>query len=108
MEVSTENSKIMTQSMDNISADISMNGQQLEEVISFKYLLSTLCKDGTCWAEIHIRFTSAMARLKRIWWSNTISFTSKFKLCKSLVTFIHCGCETWTLHADSENKDPGF
>ena len=35
MEVSTEKSKIMTNSMDNISADISKNGQKLEEVISF-------------------------------------------------------------------------
>ena len=30
MEVSTENSKIITNSMSNISADISMNGQKLE------------------------------------------------------------------------------
>ena len=37
MEVSTEESKTMTNSMNNISADISMNGQKLEEVTSFKY-----------------------------------------------------------------------
>ena len=36
MEVSTEKSKIMTNSMNNISADISMNGQKLVEVTSFK------------------------------------------------------------------------
>ena len=47
MEVSKENSKIMTNSM-NISADISMNGQKLEGVTSFKYLGATLCKDGIC------------------------------------------------------------
>ena len=35
MEVSTENGKIMTNSTNNISADISMNGQKLEEVTSF-------------------------------------------------------------------------
>ena len=44
MEVSTENSKIMTNSTNNISADISMNGQKLEEVTSFKYQRATLCK----------------------------------------------------------------
>ena len=46
---------------------------------------------------------SAMARLNRTWWSNTNSFTSKFKLHKSLLTSILLfGCETWTLLADSE------
>ena len=37
MEVSTEKSKIITSSMNNISADISTNGQNIEEVTSFKY-----------------------------------------------------------------------
>ena len=55
MEVSTEKSKIMTNSTNNISADVSMNGQKLEEVTSFKYFGVTLCKDSTCSAEIRIR-----------------------------------------------------
>ena len=55
MEVSTERSKTMTNSKNNISSDISMNGQKSEEVTSFKYLGATLCKDGTYAAEIHIR-----------------------------------------------------
>ena len=38
MEVSTEESKIMTNSTNNISADFSMNGQKLEGVTSFSYL----------------------------------------------------------------------
>ena len=42
MEVSTEKSKIMTNSMNNISADISINGQKLEEVSSFKFLTAIL------------------------------------------------------------------
>ena len=37
MEVGTERSKIVTNSTNNISADVSMNGQTLEEVISFKW-----------------------------------------------------------------------
>ena len=55
MEVSTERSKTMTNSKNNISSDTSMNGQKLDEVISFKYLQTTLCKDGICSAEVHIR-----------------------------------------------------
>ena len=36
-EVSTEKRKIVTNSTNNISADISMNGQKLEEVTSFSW-----------------------------------------------------------------------
>ena len=61
-----------------------MNGRLLEEVNSFKYKGTTLCKDGTCLAKIRIRIVSAMAALPK--WCNTISFTSKFKLCKPFVT----------------------
>ena len=44
MEVGTEKSKIMTNSMIDISTDISMNGQKLNDVTSLKYLGATLCK----------------------------------------------------------------
>ena len=109
MEVSTEKSKIMTNSMNNISADISMNGQKLEEMTSFKCLAATLCKDGTCSAEVCIRIASAMARLNRIWQCNTINFASKFKLYKPLDTSIlFHGCETWTLLDDSEKRIQAF
>ena len=80
MEVSTGTSKIMTNSTNNISADISMNGQTLEEVTSFKYLGVTLCKVGTCSAEVRIRIASAMtamARLNRCWRCNVISFAKQ-------------------------------
>ena len=66
MEVSTDKSKIMTNSTNNISADISTNGQKLEEVTSFKYLVATLCKDGTCSAEVRIRIASAVAAMARL------------------------------------------
>ena len=99
MEVGTEKSKIVTNSMNNISADIiSMNGQKLEDLTSFKYLGTNLCKDCTCSAEVCIRIASAlaaMARLNRICWCNTISFSNKFQLLKSLVTSILLySCET--------------
>ena len=68
MEVSTEKSKIVTNSMNNITADIGMNGRKLEEVNSFMYLGATLCKDDTCSAKSTstIMTASAMARLNRI------------------------------------------
>ena len=48
MEVSTEKSKIVTNSTNNIGAGINMNGQKLEDVTSIKYLGATLCNEGTC------------------------------------------------------------
>ena len=105
MEVSVEKSKIMSSSLNSISAGISMNGQKLEEVTSFKYLGAVLCKDGTCSAEGWIRISSAMARLNRIWQCNTRNILSKFKLYKSPVTSIFlCGCGTRTMLADTEKK----
>ena len=47
-----------------------------------------ICKNCTCSAEIRIRIASAMAKLNKIWPSNTISFASKFKLYNFLVTSI--------------------
>ena len=46
-EVITEKSTIMTNSTNNISADISMNGQKLEEVTSVECLGATLYNDST-------------------------------------------------------------
>ena len=66
MEVNTEKSKIMTNSTNNISADFSMNGEKLEDVTSFRCLRATLCKNGTCSAEIRIRIASAMAAIVRL------------------------------------------
>ena len=66
MEVSTKKSKVMTNSTNNVNADISMNSQKLEEVTSFKYLGATLCKDGTRSAEMGIRIAPAMAEMARL------------------------------------------
>ena len=48
MEVSTEKNKVMANSTNDISTDISMNDQKTEELTSFKYMGATLCKDSTC------------------------------------------------------------
>ena len=51
-------------------------GQMLEDVTSFKYLGATLCKDGTCSAEVRIKIASAMAamdRQNRIWRCKQVS-----------------------------------
>ena len=67
VEVSTEKSKIMINSTNNISADISTNSQKLEEVTSS--IRETLSKNGTLSSDVRNRIASAiaaMARLSRI------------------------------------------
>ena len=58
----------MISSVNDIHANIIMNGEKLEEVSQFKYLGATLTKDGTSTKEVKIRIaaaTSALARLDK-------------------------------------------
>ena len=83
MEVSCEKSKVMVNSANNTAAQITMNGQQLEEMDAFKYLGATLTKDGQSTIEIKTRLaiaTSTIAKLDKIWSSKDISFPTKIKL----------------------------
>ena len=52
---------------------------------------------------------AARARLNRIWWSNTISFTSKFKVYRSLC-HLHPSLWLWNIDFDCWlwEKNPGF
>ena len=132
MEVSTEKSKVMVNGTNEISVNITMNGESLKEVTVFKCLGATLSKDGTSRAKIRVRIatatavswyftpnqplrlyqgdtaTAAMVRLNRVWKSN-ISFQTKFQLFRSLVVFILLyRCEAWTLLADDERRIQAF
>ena len=112
MEISSEKSNVMVNSGDNITVQIIMNGQQLEEVMAFKYLGATLTKDGRSTAEIKTRLaiaTASMAKLNKIWSSKDVSFSTKIKLYKTLVlsTLLY-GCESWTLTADSTKRIQAF
>ena len=84
MEVSTEKSKIVINSTTNISADI-VNAQKF--TISgvydrggdqFRSSAATLCKDGTCSAEIRIKIASAIAAMARLSRSVTVNMDSAF------------------------------
>ncbi|KAI8487879.1 hypothetical protein Bbelb_343270 [Branchiostoma belcheri] len=112
MEASTEKSKVMVNSRNEVKAVIYMNGEQLEEVDSFTYLGGTITKDGSSQEEVRRRLgvaTSAFSRLSRLWKTNNISFSVKHKLYKALVvTILLYGCETWTLLAQTERKIQSF
>ena len=56
----------MVNGTNEISVNITMTGEPLEEVTSFKYLGATLSKDGTCRAQIRIRIATATAVRKLV------------------------------------------
>ena len=107
-----QKSKVMVNNGDNTTVQISMNAQQLEEVMAFKYLGATLTKYGRSTAEIKMRLaiaTASIVKLNKIWNSKDINFATKIKLFKTLVlsTLLY-GCESWTLTADSTKKIQAF
>ena len=87
MEVSTEKSKIMTSTAENISVDISMNDQKLDEVTRFQHLGATLCKNGSCLAELRIGIALAMAAMPDRTGSGgaTLSASQASSICTSLL-----------------------
>ena len=47
MEISAENTKLMTNNTNGINTEIKVNGQKLETVTSFKYLGSVITDEGS-------------------------------------------------------------
>ena len=68
MEISSENTKLMTNNTSGINTEIKVNGQKLETVTSFKYLGSVVTDEGSK-HEILPRIaqtTAALTRLKPV------------------------------------------
>ena len=60
MEISTEKSKVVINTNDNyIHADITIYGENLDEVDKFCYLGTTITRDGSCETDIKIRLALA-------------------------------------------------
>ena len=82
----------MTNNTSGINTDITVNGQKLETVTSFKYLGSVIADEGSK-PEILSRIaqtTAAFTKLKPVWIDKSISLSSKIRLMRSLVTTISC------------------
>ena len=107
MEISAENTNLMTNNIKGISLDIRSGGQKLETVQSFKYLGSVVTDKGSK-QEILSRIAQtigALTKLKTIWKDKNIALSSKIRLIRSLVISIFLyTCETWTITAELEKK----
>ena len=107
MEISADNTKLMTNNTGAINTEIKVNGQKLETVTSFKYLGSVITDEGSK-PEILSRIaqaTAALTRLKPVLIDKSISLSSKIRLMRSLVTAIFLyACESWTLTAKLQRR----
>ena len=111
MEISAEQTKLMTNSANGFQREIKVKRQKSGTVTSFKHLGAVVSDDGSK-PEVLSRIeqaTAALTKLKPIWRDNNISLGSKVKLVRSLVISIFLyGCESWTLNAELEKKMQAF
>ncbi|MFI5407613.1 MAG: hypothetical protein ACHQ1D_14005 [Nitrososphaerales archaeon] len=80
-----------------------VEGKEVEQVPSSKYLRSTMTEDDRCETKIKIRIALARDAFSKKKELLTKHFSRKVnkKLIKTLVwTTLLCGCETWTLIKD--------
>ena len=107
MEITSKNTKLMTNNTSGINSEIQVNGQKFETVTSFKYLGSVIIDEGSK-PEILSRTaqtTAALTKLKPIWNDRSISLSSKIWLMHTLVTSIFLyACESWTLTEKLQRK----
>ena len=110
MEISSEQTKLMTNSAYGIQREIKMKMQKLGTVTSFKYLGAVVSGDGSK-PEVLSRIaqaTAALTKLKPIWRNNNISLGSRLKLTRTLIISILYACESWTLPAELEKRTQVF
>ena len=82
MEISAEKTKLMTNGVNDIHRKIKVEGQKLDTVTSFKYLVAVVSDDG-CKPEVLsmiAQATEALTKRKPIWRDNNISLGSNVKL----------------------------
>ena len=107
MEISAEKTKLMTNNVNSVSINVSINGEKLDEVDSFSYLGVVITDQGSK-PELLSRIaqtTAALARLTTIWSDKHISICSKIRLmCSLVISVLLYACETWTLTADILQK----
>ena len=107
MQISAEETKLMTNNTNGISSNIRVNGEKLEIVQSFQYLGAIVTDEGSM-PEVRSRIAqtiAALTKLKIIWDDKNIDLSSKIRLLGSLVMSIFLySCETWTLTAEIVRK----
>ena len=107
MEISAEETKLMTNNTSGINKEIKVNGQKLDTVTNFKYLGSLITDEGSKPEKLSgiAQTAAALTRLKPVRIDKSISLSFKIRLMRSLVTSIFLyACESWTLTAEHQKE----
>ena len=112
LQINAEKTKVIT--TDGSTANVFLNGTQIEQVKEFKYLGSLVQEKRIASTnEVHSRIgqaTAAFASLKWcIWKKGNISTKTKIRLYRTLILpILLYGSETWTLLKTDINKLEAF
>ena len=93
---------------DAFPTNIYVNGQQLKQVRSFKYLGSTISEDGRCDSDIKTRIAiskTAFNKVKSLLTNRSIPMSLRRRFLKSYVwsTMLY-GCEAWNISSAMQKK----
>ena len=96
----------------NSPLHITCAGEEIEQVIEFKYLGSIIENTGSTTKEVITRIgqaNAALSRLKRIWKSKNYSNRLKLRLLNSnVLPVLLYAAETWHLNIQQEKKILAF
>ena len=86
-----------------IEPNIMVHGTRLDVVDTFVYLGSTLSRDGSLDAKIHLRIQKASVAFgklrERVWADRHITYNTKISVYRScVITALLYSSETWTVH----------
>ena len=100
IQVSAEKTQLMTNNINGISTDITIDNKKVETVRSLKYLGAIVLDEGSR-PEVLSRIaqtTATVTILKVIWNDKNIVISSKIRLMPSLAMSIFLyACETWSI-----------
>ena len=104
--------KTKTMALGGERFQLEIDGEQIEQVSKFSYLGSIITDDSECKHDIKHRLalgSAAMAKLKSLWSSHSLTLNTKVRLCKALVwPTVAYASEGWTLHKDDEKRLNAF
>lgn len=108
LQVSLEKTEYLIINSDNKFEVLINDDTQIKQVDNFKYLGTTLDKDGIGQREIRTRIRNArkvIGALNPVWWDKSINLKNKKRIGQTMVeTVLTYGCEVWAMREDDKRK----
>ena len=98
----------LTKRPEQLPVSISLRGDTLNQVSSFKYLGSLVSEDGKCDPDIRVRIgmaKTAFGQLRKILTSLAINIRTRVRVLKAYVwSVLLFGCEAWTISKEMRKR----